>query len=166
MSIYLIVPLLMVVGLLQATLMPHLAIWGIFPDLPILVVASWGLLRGPVQGSLWGFIAGVTVDLLSGAPFGAATLSLIIVGLLAGWAKASVLRSNVALPALVVFLVTIVHNLVYLLVLQISGLSVTWLESLFRITLLSAVLNALLTPPIFWLIRWTDTRFLGQEMEI
>ena len=151
---------------MQAALMPHLAVLGIFPDLPILVVASWGLLHGPVEGSLWGFIAGATVDLVSGAPFGAATLSLIVVGLLAGLGKTSTLRSNVALPALVVFLVTIVHNLVYLLILQISGLNVTWLESLFRITLLSAVLNALLTPPIFGLMRWTCIRFHGEEMEL
>ena len=166
MSIYLVVPLLVVVGLLQTALMPHLALWGVFPDLPILVVASWGLLRGPVEGSLWGFIAGVTIDLFSGGPFGAATLSLVIVGLLAGLGKASALHSNITLPVLVVFLVTIIHNLIYLLVLQISGLNVTWLESLWRITLLSAALNALLTPPIFWFMRWTYIRFHGKEMEI
>jgi rod shape-determining protein MreD len=155
----------LVVGFLQATLMPHLALWGVFPDLPILVVASWGLLRGPVEGSLWGFIAGVTVDFFSGAPFGAATISLVLVGLLSGLAKTSTLRSNVALPALVVLLVSIVHNLVYLMVLQISGLSVTWAESLLRITLPSAVLNAVLTPPLFLLMRWTYIR-LHEEMEI
>ena len=166
MSIYLVVPLLVVVGLLQATLMPHLTILGIFPDLPILVVASWGLLRGPLQGSLWGFVAGATVDLLSGAPFGAATISLVVVGLLAGLGKSSALRSNVTLPALVVFLVTGVHNLVYLLVLQISGLNVAWLDSLLRITLLSAGLNAVLTPPIFGLARWTYGRFQSEEMEL
>jgi rod shape-determining protein MreD len=119
-----------------------------------------------VEGSLWGFIAGVTVDLVSGGPFGAATLSLVIVGLLAGLAKTSTLRSNVALPALVVFLVTIAHNLIYLLVLQISGLNVIWLESLLRITLLSAALNAVLTPPIFGLMRWTYIRFHVEEMEL
>lgn len=106
------------------------------------------------------------MDLFSGAPFGAATLSLVVVGLLAGLGRASTLRSNVALPALVVFLVTIVHNLVYLLVLQISGLNVTWLESLFRITLPSAALNAVLTPPIFVLMRWSYFRFHGEEMEL
>ena len=105
------------------------------------------------------------MDLFSGAPFGAATMSLVVVGLLAGLGKASTLRSNVALPALVVFLVTIVHNLVSLLVLQISGLNVTWLDSLFRITLPSAALNALLTPPIFVLMRWSYIRFHREEME-
>jgi len=165
-SIYLVVPLLVVVGLLQATIMPHLVVWGVFPDLPVLVVASWGLLRGPAEGSLWGFIAGAAVDLFSGAPFGAATLSLIIVGLAAGLGKASVLRANIALPALVVFLVTILHNLVFLLILQISGQNVVWLESLFRITLLLAALNAVLTPPIFGMTRWTYTRIRGEEMEL
>jgi len=63
MTIYLVCPLLAVVGLLQATLVSRVAIWGVFPDLPLLVVVSWGLLRGSRQGLLWGFVAGIMVDL-------------------------------------------------------------------------------------------------------
>jgi rod shape-determining protein MreD len=164
-TIYLVVPVLVVVALLQATIMPHLAVWGVFPDLVVLVVASWGLLRGPAEGSLWGFISGVAVDLFSGAPFGAATLSLIMVGLVSGLGKTSVLRAHVTLPLLTVFLATIIYNLVFLLVLVVSGQNVVWLDSALRVILPSALLNAVLTPPIFGTMRWSQNRFLREEME-
>lgn len=145
--------------------MPHLAIWGVFPDLPVLIVTSWGLLRGAGEGSVWGFIAGVAVDLFSGAPFGAATVSLVIVGFLSGLAKGSALRAHVALPILTVFLATIIYDLVFLLILQISGQTVIWLDSLWRVVFPSAAFNAVLTPPIFGTMRLAHNRFLREEME-
>jgi rod shape-determining protein MreD len=164
-TIYLVVPILVILALLQATIVPHLAIWGVFPDLPVLIVASWGLLRGKVEGSLWGFIAGVAVDLFSGAPFGAATLSLMAVGFVSGLGKTSALRAHVTLPVLMVFLTTILSSTTFLLILLISGQSMVWLDSLLRIVLPSAVLNALITPVIFGGMRWLNTRLSQAEME-
>ncbi len=165
MTIYLVVPLLVVVAILQTTLVPHVAIWGVFADLPLLVVVSWGLLRGPREGILWGFVAGLAVDLFSGAPFGAATLALIAVGLLAGLGAATVFRAHVTLPLLAMFLATIVYDLLFLLVVRISGYPVAWLESFYRIILPSAVLNAVLTPVIFVVMRWLHARFGREDME-
>lgn len=156
---------MVVVAILQTTLVPHVAIWGVFADLPLLVVVSWGLLRGPREGILWGFVAGLAVDLFSGAPFGAATLALIAVGLLAGLGAATVFRAHVTLPLLAMFLATIVYDLFFLLVVRISGYPVAWLESLYRIILPSAVLNAVLTPVIFVVMRWLHARFGREDME-
>lgn len=165
MTIYLVVPLLVVVAILQTTLVPHLAVWGVFADLPLLVVVNWSLLRGPREGIIWGCIAGLAVDLFSGAPFGAATLALIAVGLLAGLGAATVFRAHIALPLLAMFLATIVYDLLLLLVVRISGYPVAWLNSFFRIILPSAVLNAILTPVFFVIMRWLCTRFGREEME-
>ena len=166
MTIYLVVPLLLIVAVLQTTLVPHLAIGGVFADLPLLVVVSWSLLRGAREGVIWGFVAGLVVDLLSGAPFGAATLSLIAVGFLSGLGEATVFRTHVALPLVVVFLATILYDLIFLLIVQISGQTVSWLDSLFRVVLPSAALNAVLTPIVFGLMRWLYTRFGREEMEL
>lgn len=165
MTIYLVVPLLAIVAILQTTLVPGLAVWGVFANLPLLVVVSWSLLRGPREGAVWGFIAGLMVDLLSGAPFGAATLSLIVVGFLAGLGETLVFRARIALPMIAMLLATIVYDLLFLLIVQISGQPVTWLDSVFRIVLPSGILNAVLTPIIFLTMRWLYTRFGRKEME-
>lgn len=165
MTLYLVIPFLVVVALVQATIVPHLTIWGVYPDLPLLVVVSWSLLRGAREGMVWGFIAGVAVDLFSGAPFGAATLGLLAVSFLSGLGQATVYRAHVVLPLLVMFLATIVYDLVFLLVVRISGEPVDWLASLLRVILPSAVLNAVLTPVVLMGLRILDNRFGREEME-
>jgi rod shape-determining protein MreD len=164
-SIYLVLPLLAIVAILQTTLLPSLTIWNVFANLPLLVVVSWGLLRGPREGATWGFIAGSMVDLLSGAPFGAATVSLIVVGSLAGLGETIVFRARIALPMLFTFLATIVYELLFLLIVRISGQSMAWLDSIFRLVIPSAILNALLTPIVFLATSWLYARFGREEME-
>jgi rod shape-determining protein MreD len=164
-SIYLLVPLLVVVTLLQTTIMPHLVIWGVFPDLPLLFVVCWGLLNGSREGMIWGFVAGIAVDLFSGAPFGAATLSLITAGFVSGLGEATVFRTHIALPLISAFLTTIVYGLCFLLIVQIAGDTVAWLDSLIRIILPSALLNAVLTLPLLALMHFLRARF-SQEVEL
>lgn len=165
MTIYVVVPLLVLVALLQATIVPHLALWGVFPDLPVVVVACWGLLRGAREGLVWGFVAGVAVDLLSGAPFGAATLSLMLVGTLSGLGSAAVSRAFAILPAVAVFLATIVYDIVFLAIVQMTGGNVPWPDMLLRIVLPSAALNALLTPVFLWLLSKLNAAVGRKEME-
>jgi rod shape-determining protein MreD len=162
----LVIPLLLAIALLQATVMPHLAIWGVFPDLPLIVVASWGLLRGPREGLTWGFVAGIAVDIFAGAPFGTATLSLTLIGLLSGLGATSALRARIILPMVFVFLTTLLYALLYMLIVQVSGQIVPWLDNLLRIVLPSAVLNGLLTPVIIELLRIVHRRLGREEMEL
>lgn len=165
MTLYLAVPLLVVISILQTTIIPELAVWGVFADLPLLVVVSWSLLRGSREGIVWGFITGLTVDLFSGAPFGAATLPMILVGLLAGLGKATIFRAHIALPLVAMFLASVLYDLLFLLIVRLSGNPVAWLESLLQLILPSALLNALLVPIVFVIMRWLSMRFGREEME-
>ncbi len=166
MTIYLVIPLLILVAILQTSLVPHLALWGVFPDLPLLVVVAWSLLRGPREGIIWGFIAGLAVDMLSGAPLGAATLALMLTGILAGLGATTTVRALLALPLLAAFAGTIVYDLVFLLMIRISGQTVAWLGTLVRIILPSAVLNTALMLLVFWPMRKLHIRFRPAEMEV
>jgi rod shape-determining protein MreD len=164
-TIYLVIPLLLAAAILQTSVMPHLAIWGVFPDLPLLIVVNWSLVRGAREGIVWGFVAGIALDLLSGAPFGAATLSLMVVGLLSGLAPTSVAHAQLVLPPVTVFLATLAYDLIFLSVVQVAGHSVDWGGTLLRIALPSALLNAVLTPPFFWIARTLDRWIARREME-
>jgi rod shape-determining protein MreD len=161
-TIYLVIPLIFAAALLQVTLMPHLSVWGVFPDLPLLMVLSWGLLRGGREGAMWGFVAGLFTDLFSGGPFGAATLSLMTVGSLSGLGQNVGFRHYLLLPPLFALLGTVVYDLIFLLVLAVTGHTVVWLETVARIVLPSAALNAALIPIILGLTRLLHRRF-GQE---
>ncbi len=163
MSIYLVVPLLALVGLLQVTLVWRVSVWGVFPDLPLLVVVGWALLRGSREGLVWGFVAGIVVDLFSGAPFGAATLPLMAVGFLAGRGEVTVFR-NALLPLVTVIVATVAYDLLFLAVVRVSGFRVEWVPSLFRLILPSALLNALAAPIVIGGMRWLYHRFRREEV--
>lgn len=165
MTIYLVIPLLLLVAIVQTSLVSHFTLWGVFADLPILVVVSWGLLAGGREGALWGFVAGVATDVLSGAPFGTATLSLMSVGFLSGLGEAIISRAQLALPLVTMFLATVLYSLVFLLIVRLSGQPVAWLDSLLRIVLPSAALNMILVPFVYGPMRLLHGRFIREEME-
>lgn len=152
MTIYLVIPLLLALAILQATVVPHLTVLHVFADLPLVAVAGWGLMRGAREGVIWGFVGGVAVDLLSGAPFGAACLGLMAAGFLAGLGKRSAVGARLLLPLAVALLATLAYDLLFLVVVAAAGQHVAWWEALYRIILPSAVLNAalllLLFPPL------------------
>jgi rod shape-determining protein MreD len=165
-TVYLVVPLLMVVAILQTTIAPRVVVMGVFADLPLLVVVSWSLLRGPREGMIWGFIGGFAVDLFSGAPFGSATLGLLFVGLLAGLSATTAVRGRFVLPVLAAFVATILYDLTFLLVTRFSGASVQWLGSLSRVILPSALLNAALALGVYAAMGWLHLRFGQEGMEL
>lgn len=116
----------------------------------LLTVVSWALLRGGREGAVWGFAGGVMLDLLSGAPFGVITLSLLLVGYLSGLGEINVFRANFLLPAFVVLVATLLYNAVILLLLQLLGQSVLWESALLHVILPTVLLNVLILP-LFYL---------------
>jgi rod shape-determining protein MreD len=165
MTIYLVVPLLLAFALLQSTIVAQVDVWGVFPDVPLLWVVSWSLLRGARQGMVWGFIGGIALDVFSGAPFGAATLSMMAAGFLAGLAEPTVFRSHLALPLVAAFMATFVFDLIFLVVVHLSGGTVVWGNTLLRLVLPAAALNTVVIPVIFVITRWLSTRFSGGQIE-
>ncbi|HNS52027.1 MAG TPA: rod shape-determining protein MreD [Anaerolineae bacterium] len=164
MTLYLVVPALFLAVVLQASAMPHLRVWGVFPDLPLVLVVTWSLLQGPRGGLVWGLIAGLFVDLLSGTPAGAATLALGAVGFLAGQARRTAIRTQLLLPMLVVVASTLLYDLILLLGMQLSGRTVLWLETLGRIVLPSALLNLLLLIALYFPLRALHRRVAAQAI--
>jgi rod shape-determining protein MreD len=161
-NIYASILLLISVALIQSAVMPHLTLWGVKPDLMLLVVISWSLLRGAREGIVWGFIGGLCLDLLSGAPFGLSALALLIVSFFSGLGEATVFRTYIMLPLATVFVASLIYDLIFLLALRTLGWSVAWLDSFIRLVLPASLLNVLLTPLVYPTMRWLH-RKTGQE---
>jgi len=122
------------------------------------MVAIWGLLRGSREGSLWALIGGLLLDLLSGAPFGLATLSLLAVGALCGLQQLRMFQSRFLLPVVVVAASVVVHDLVFLFLLQLAGRPVSWADGLLYITLPGTLLSVCLVPIVYPALRLMSER--------
>ena len=144
--------------------MPHLTIMGVKPDLMLLMVISWSLLRGAQEGMIWALIGGIGLDLLSGAPFGTFTVILVILSLLAGLGELSVFRTHLALPLVVTLIATLAYDLFFLLLLQMRGASIAWADSLIKVVLPSTLFNVSLSPLVYKALYWLHRKTGREEM--
>ena len=144
--------------------MPHLPIMGVKPDLVLLMVISWSLLRGAKEGTIWALVGGIGLDLLSGAPFGTSTVPLVILSLVAGLGELSIFRTRIALPLIATLIATLSYDLFFLLLLYVEGRSIAWTDSLTKVVLPSALVNVLLSPLVYKALHWLDRKTGREEM--
>lgn len=144
---------LMGAAILQSTIIGRPLILGARPDFVLMLVVTYSVVRGVGEGLLGGLVGGLLVDMLSAVPFGTATLGMGLIGLLTGLGDANVYRANFVIPLIAVFLATVFYHSFLMLALQADGRTVEWISTLALQTIPGAVMNALLAPTAFYLIR-------------
>lgn len=164
MNLYLTLLLLFALALVQSTVMPHLLLFDVHPDLVLMVVLSWSLLRGAEEGMLWALIGGVALDLLSGARFGVQTLPLLIVGFVSGLGERAIFRSEILMPIIAIPLATLVQQLMTMALLHITGWPVSWGTSIQQITLPSMLANTLCMPLVYLVVRLLHRRTTREKI--
>jgi rod shape-determining protein MreD len=147
------------VALSQTVLVSRIDLWGGRPDVMLLVVLVWSVVRGMNEGLVWGLIGGLIIDLISGGPLGATTLALLVVAFMAGEPWGLGVGAPVIRLLILTFICVIAYHLVLLAVLGWTGYAVDWGWALLRVAAPSALLNAVLAPfvqrPLGWLERRT-----------
>ena len=157
---YFVSVLLLAIALLQTSALPRFSPWGVMPDLMLLVVVSWSLLRGTRAGIPWALGGGLILDLISGGPFGAITISLTLSSAVTGLEEFNLFRDSPWLPVFASSLATVIYDGVFLLILFASGRPVQWGPSLVEVVAPCMALNALIMYPTFWSLRWLHRRTL------
>lgn len=150
--------LLFAAALLQSSLFPALGLIAVRPDLVLIMVVVWAVLRGVNEALPWGFIGGVMLDLLSGGPFGTAMLVLVIVAFCSSVGEISLFRSSLMLPMLTVFWATILYNAIFLFLLRTHHYPVDWLGTLRQVVVPNAMLNAAVCPLVYWVLSRIERR--------
>ena len=146
--------LLAFAAVLQATLLSQLRLLGGTVDLVLLLSLNWTLVGEWRGGLIWALMGGLCLDLLSGGPFGANALALVLVAYGASLSEGRFWSSHVLLPLASVLLGTVAYHLVYLLTLAAAGRSVSWSASLSLVTLPTVLLNTLFMLPAYHFVRW------------
>jgi rod shape-determining protein MreD len=109
-------------ALLQGAIGPLAVVGGAFPNMPILVAASWSVATGAREALWWAFIAGLATDLLSGGPLGAFTVASLPGVLLVGMGERPPARPiPVATGAIAVGVAALLTQLLYVGILSFLG---------------------------------------------
>ncbi len=158
MNIYFSALILVGGALLQSSLAPHLSVIGVKPGIVLTLVVSWSVIRGASEGVTWGFIGGLALDLLSGAPVGLSALTLMMVGFLTNLGETSLFKSSLVLPLFAVFVASVLSDAVQLALLQGLGWNVPWWKAMASVAVPAAILNAVLMPFVYLPLQWLSRR--------
>jgi len=154
---YYILTLLFFISLiLQSTLFARLTVAGMKPDLVLVFVIIFALLRGSGEGAAAGFIGGLLQDLMFGQNIGMNTLSKMVTGYAVGVLERKIYKENLLIPLGVLFAGTFLNEtFLYFLrfVSQGSGTAGAYAEGYFAfvrsVIFPTAVYNCCLVPFIY-----------------
>jgi rod shape-determining protein MreD len=171
--IFVAIPSAVLMAVLQSTVTARLDLFGVSPDLVLLLVVSWTLLRGIQEGVVVALAGGMVLDALSGAPFGLGAAALLVASVLAGLGGGAALHTSLSLGnglldtlavrLLTVVLVTWFYYGFVAFFLRLSGEVMSAGLALGQIILPTAFLNVLCMLPIYGLVRLVVTRSQTEE---
>ncbi|HHW54794.1 MAG: rod shape-determining protein MreD [bacterium] len=155
---------------LQSTFLASFAPYGLIPDLILIMVVSIALIRGSWEGAVWGFLAGLGLDMISSSYLGFHALTKMVVGFFFGLVEEKVFKENLLLPAVVLFMASIVHELLFLaLAVFYRQMEINFFSALRGIILPLSLYNALLAPFVYVrLLGWyrSRSRYPGERKGI
>lgn len=100
---------------LQSAVADRIAIGSVAPDFVVVCVVLFGLQRGPIMGSLFGFVVGLVVDLGNPGFLGLNALTKSVLGYGAG-RMGSATSPGVLVLFIVFFVAAFAHDILYLIV--------------------------------------------------
>ncbi len=137
--------------ILQTTFAPKLAIYGVFPNLILVLVIFKSLFKDYKEIFIWPLAGGLILDIFSGFPFGVFTLSFLVVSLAVSFLSRNIWSSeNIGLVVMLItflgsilsgFLTAIFSKLGYLL------MNLSWafnFKQILVITFSEAIYNVIL----------------------
>ncbi len=149
--------ILFIALLMQSTLLIHYQPLGVIPDLLMIVVICGALLKGSKFGIQLGLTAGFLQDIILGG-FGTNIVIKIFVGYLVGNLEGKIFKQQVLIPVLVVFVMTFVHEFLFLLLSEQLIFSISPLWALQTVILPLAVVNAIFTLVIYPVLHVLERR--------
>ena len=105
---------------LQTTTFQALSLANIAPNLLIIVVASFGLMRGKTEGMYIGFFSGLLIDIFFGFYLGVYALLYMYVGYVTGLFQKRYYPEDIKLPLLIISASDLVANLIIYVILFLT----------------------------------------------
>ena len=148
---------MLIAGVLQSALAPFLSFHAVHPDLLLVVVVAWSMLRNMEDSLPLAFAGGALLDLLSPTPFGLFTLSMLLVTLAASFWRDKLSYMPFLLAILLMLPYSILFYLIFLPLLWATGYPMTGLGQVFvNVIFPASLMNVGVMALVYPLFRWLD----------
>jgi rod shape-determining protein MreD len=138
---------------LQTTLFTHLRIDDVAPQIGLVAVLAVAYEDGADSGAIFGFVMGIAIDLFLTTPLGLSALSFAVTGYAVGVFQAGVVRTTPWLAPILGGIGGFVGGLVFLTAGALVGQSGFLSFESLKIVVISAVLDAIIAPVVFPIVR-------------
>lgn len=154
----------MVVGvIIETTILTHLSLFGVLPNIMLILITSYGILRGDEEGA----VAGLGGGLLRDIAFGQAMGLFAVLGLLAGHIAGKPFRSFYRDGYLLPMLTTGILNLLYSLLLYVfNSLTIAHVSATYYISnvvIPETIYTMLFSIPIYRIFYGINQKIESQE---
>src|SRR5579864_1864512 len=139
----------------ELTVLDRLRVFGAVPDIMLLLAVVAGIVGGPRVGALFGFAAGIVLDLFLETPMGLSALVFCLVGYAVGNLQGGVLRAAWWIPIATTLVASVAGVLFYGLVATVVGEPGLVTPRLLVAAAVVGVFNALVAPLALRLVRWS-----------
>jgi len=137
---------------LQSTLFQYIEILGVRPNTALIIIVSYSILRGDVEGAILGFFAGLLTDIYFNSYIGLYALMCMLIGYLCGKPFKNFFRENFFLPLSMVAVSSLLYQFIIYIVNFLFKAELD-LPYYFRMIILpGSVYTLILTVPIYSLL--------------
>jgi rod shape-determining protein MreD len=147
-------------ALAQVAVLPSFSIFGVHPNLMVVLLAAWLSIRGRREALLLIPFGGLVLGLLDSQPLGLAMLAFAPLILLTDIREMQLVESNLLPAVILVAIATLSYEIAILLTLTLQGGHVGLQSSMLDVLLPAVVANILILLPVYGLVSlasW-DTR--------
>jgi rod shape-determining protein MreD len=146
--------LLIALVLIQTTILPYLRVFGVVPDLGLVATVALAYREGPESGAIYGFAAGLSIDLFLQTPLGLSALAYALTGYFIGVLQGALVRSAWWVTPVLGGIGGIVGGLLFIGIGAIVGQEQLFALRSLRLVLLAGAYDALVAPIIFPIVRF------------
>jgi rod shape-determining protein MreD len=163
-SIYVAIPLLLLLAVGQTAVIPHFPVLGLVAILPFLVVLSWTMLHGLEEGLVWAFIGGIWMDVFSIGPMGTTAIAYMVAVVAVANLTQLLPDSRFFMPMAMAALGSLIYLIVYLSLIRLLGFGGSLQTAVDLRPLI--LLNAGFMLPVYWLTYTADRMISPRRVKI
>ena len=147
----------------ESTILQNFAIFGVAPNISLIMIISYGLLRGEIEGGFFGIFSGLIHDIMGAQFIGLHAGLGLLFGFAAGFPFKDYFKDNYLLPLIITAATSLAYQfLFYVFAFALRGRLEFWFY-LWSIILPSTIYTALLAIPVYMLIFVINARLVKRE---
>jgi len=147
----------------QVTFLNFTDVFGVKPNLIIILIVSVALLEGRNHGGTVGFFAGICMDSVVGIALGYQALLGMLLGILLGNINKRFFKENIFVMVTCTFISTIIFESAVIMLSYGLGLRINYIDTLRATILTEAAVNSILGAVIFFILIRINRKLVGMD---